>query len=199
MDSAIQISTHTCCQDHIDGADAQRPDEQTSDDGNPQRAQSDAGRPRHGEHRTGNQRHDSGTDAAESFLDVDVFLELLEEHGDEQDGDNRRKRDAHRAHDTAPHTEALVPDVRGHVHGKEARHGLRHGEDVQKVLATQPLMLVHHLALHDRHHRIAPAEGEGTDLEEGEEKLYHFFSSHLRALTNISIQGVTSSLRRSRG
>ena len=70
--------------------------------------------------------------AKASFGKDKNILKLLEEHGDDENGDDRRQGDADSSHYAAPYTLHLVDDMARHINGEDARGSLSHHHDVHK-------------------------------------------------------------------
>ena len=80
---------------------------------------------------------------------------MLEEHGDDENGDDRRQGDANGTHNASPDSLQLIADMTRHVDGEDARSGLSHYHDIHELLFVHPLVLVYKFLFHDRYHGVA--------------------------------------------
>jgi len=197
-DSAVHITANAGKEDDENGRHAESPDSQCPEDGNP------AVRPRHwhllsqpeGGH--GDERHHGRTDSAEQCGHDAIVLKLVEEHGNEQDDEKRGQGGGKGGREGSAVFVELIAHEGADVHGENTGTALSDGYQVEQLFAVNPMVAVHHLRLDDGNHGIATAEGDYANLKEGSEQFkvhsaQFLASSHLRALTKASIQGVTSS------
>ena len=109
----------------------------------------------------------------------EVETDATENNDNSQDNDQARKGNAKGGPDAVAYASHGVTYVRCHIDSKDARGGLTHGQDIHELFLWNPVMLVYDFILHDRDHGHATAEGETTDLHEGEEKIKLLFPSYL--------------------
>ena len=119
----------------------------------------------HVERGHGYQSHHSWAYAAEYGRHNLVVLELMEEHGDGQNDEKRRQGRAQGHAQGAAQLAQAVAYEGADVYRHHARTALGNGYHVDELLTAEPLVLVDHLALDERYHGVAAAEGEQADLE----------------------------------
>jgi len=116
-------------------------------------------------------QEDLRADALKRPLHRFDMLKVFDKRRNDRDNNNRRCNDAERGKDSADNTLALIADKGCRVDGNDARRTLADGEIVHQLLLGRPLALVHNLALQNRQHGVAAAEGEAADLgENGKQK-----------------------------
>ena len=81
---------------------------------------------------------------------------------------NGRKNDAQRGAERPQHSALRRADEGGHVDSQRAGCGLRHRDEAQKLGLREPAVEQDFLP-DEGDHAIAAAEGDGTDLQKGEE------------------------------
>ena len=89
----------------------------------------------------------------------------MEEHGDGQNDEKRRQGRAQGHAQGAAQLAQAVAYEGADVYRHHARTALGYGYHVDELLTAEPLVLVDHLALDERYHGVAAAEGEQADLE----------------------------------
>ena len=164
---SVEIATYTGSDDDEDGVDPDLPDEQSRNDGYPTGGEGDVGTLRHVERRNSNQGDHSRTNAAEHGGYPTHLHEMMEEHGDEQDDDERGQCRSEGRADGSTLAAQLVADERGDVDGEYTRTALGNGYEVDKLLTAHPLVLLHHFRFDNGNHGIAASQREGAYLEEG--------------------------------
>ena len=97
----------------------------------------------------------------------------MEEHGDEQNDDERGEGSAQRgAQGSLPFVQ-LIADEGADVDGEHAGTALGNGDEVEQFFLLHPMMLVDHLFFYHGYHGVATAKGDYANLKEGLEGLEH--------------------------
>ena len=169
LNSSVEPSAEAGGDDDPDGGDAEHPDEEGAEDGDPDVGPGDVGCLGHLEGGRRDEGYDAGTYAAEGSRHPGVVLELTEEEGYGEDDEEGGHDAAEGGGEGSAHALQLIAYEDGYVHGEDAGARLRHGHQVEEVLATYPLLLLNDFGFDEGDHGVAAADGEEADVEEGGE------------------------------
>ena len=112
------------------------------------------------------------TNPAEDGCHHLVVFKLLEEHGNDQDDEERGQGSGQSRTRCSFSFMQLIADESADVDGEDAGTALGNGNQVEQLLLLHPLVLLCHLGLDNRNHGIAAAEGDHANLKECLEKIY---------------------------
>ncbi len=118
----------------------------------------------------GYKRHYRGTNAIEHGRYPTHLHELVEDHGYEQDDDERRQHRAEGCVERAFLAFYLITYKRGDIGGKHARAALRDRQQVQELFFLYPTVFLHHFRLDNGNHGVSATKGERAYLEKGREQ-----------------------------
>ena len=97
--------------------------------------------------------------------------ELLNERSDDRDDDERGENHACGRGDRAGNAAQAVADERRGIDRDDARRALADGVIVHQLVLSRPTALFYDLALQDRQHGVAAAEGAHAYLRKGQEQI----------------------------
>ena len=153
----------------------------------PHRAPAYLGRASRREHRSNYQRHHTRTYALEYGAHHLILLYDVgsKEYGDSQNYQKRRQDSAQSGHHTPFQPAQTVADAYRNVYRKNARKRLRHSQQVEKLLAAYPVVLVDYLTLDYGYHGPSAAKGECTDFQKRPKKRPVYPSAGRRILLHL--------------
>ena len=90
----------------------------------------------------------------------------MEEHGYEQNNQERRKGCSKSSSHSTTHTTKLIAYEDTYVDGKHTRTTLGNSKEVEKLFFPDPLVFVNNIGLDHWNHGIAATKCDETDLKE---------------------------------
>ncbi len=111
------------------------------------------------------QGNDCRTDSGKHGGDDRIILELMEEHRDEQDNQERGESCPECGTDSSSGLAQFVADEDADVDSEDAGTTLCNGYQVEKLFLVHPFVSVDDVGFNHRNHGIATAKGDESNLE----------------------------------